>query len=71
MGYSTAVCMQGMVRNIVTCHGADYFLVVMGYKCRFCILREFPLAEAHEGMTSNLSVEYFNLIKHLILYCLH
>lgn len=55
MGFSIAVCMQGMVRNIVNCHGAEYCLVVMVYKCRFCVLKEFPLAEARERMTSNLS----------------
>ena len=40
-------------------------MVVLVYKCRFCILKELFLVEACGGMTSNLSVIYFNIMQTL------
>lgn len=40
-------------------------MVVIIYKCRFCILKALFLVEACEQMASNLSVIYFNIMQTL------
>lgn len=41
------------------------FMVVLVYKRTFCILKELSLVEACEGLTSTLSVTYFNIMETL------